>query len=830
MGSDRRMMPVRAIWPLIFALGCGDNISSEVPSSISEGPVTIESSPLRLIVEGGTGGFEKAAFVEVATVEELDAVHFYDPAGDEPVLTWETFEDATSFDPQTQAFGVKLSDGETVSIGLEPGPVSGTATIRIDVSSSERAVLARLVLPREPGEAIYGFGETFDSPLADGLTREMQLRIDQRWESGLNEFHVPIPLALWPGRGVGVFVDDPRPALFDIGATRSDALLATFTQSEPGSLAAHVFTAAEPLELARTYAAITALPAVPPRWAFAPQQWRNEHNSSDEVRDDATQMRTLGVPGSTMWIDNPWQTAYNSFEFDPVRFAGTTQLLSELKDNGYRVVVWSTPYVNRDGPTAAEFEEAEDRGFLVKERTGRPFVFPWQDGPGGLVDFTRPGAQQWWQERIARATNVGISGFKLDFGEDLVPEIAQAKTPFTLAGGTPQTLHSAYSEFYHRAYFEALPEGDAFLITRAGAPGEQAVNPAIWPGDLSSDFSRHGVDNGSGELNVGGLPAAISGGLSLSVSGYPFYGSDIGGFRDGPTTTEVLIRWAQYASLGTIMQLGGGGPSHNPWDTTLFGPEALPIYRRYARLHMDLFPTLYTLALAAGVDGTPVTVSTRFLYPSAASDDMTFLFGNVLFVAPVIEDGARMRRVILPPGEWVDFWADTLVSGDGVTEIDVAAALDTLPLWQRLGEVLALFTRPADTLEPATAAGVTSYADPVFGREITFRLAPALASATFTVFDGATFSGEPSGADYSLEFGPGSEFNIFTVELHPTPSAPGAVIDPADVIAGGAPLVMVTDNDALLACDPDPGCWTRDVPTGLIRIRTELGTATIVGQ
>ncbi len=188
-----------------------------------------------------------------------------------------------------------------------------------------------------------------------------------------------------------------------------------------------------------------------------------------------------------------------------------------------------------------------------------------------------------------------------------MPNIGTTLTPWRLAAGTPQTLHNEYARYYHEAYFGSLPTDDLFLITRAGAYGEQNVNTSIWPGDLDSDFTRHGVDNGQGQINVGGLPAAIAGGLSLSVSGYPFYGSDIGGFRGGPTD-EVLARWSQYAALGTIMQLGGGGTSHNPWDATEFTDTATltSIYVRYSRLHMDLVPYIYSLdggaALVVAID------------------------------------------------------------------------------------------------------------------------------------------------------------------------------------------------------------------------------------
>src|SRR5262249_28485428 len=162
-----------------------------------------------------------------------------------------------------------------------------------------------------------------------------------------------------------------------------------------------------------------------------------------------------------------------------------------------------------------------------------------------------------WRQRIAKVTSIGAAGFKLDFGEEVVPDLGGSIIPLELAAGDNQMLHNRYAAGYHQAYLGALPPGDGFLITRAGAWGEQATNTAIWPGDLDSDFTEHGVDNGSGKVNVGGLPSAISRGLGLSVSGYPFYGSDIGGFRGVPNT-ETLVRWAEYAALGTIMQLGGG--------------------------------------------------------------------------------------------------------------------------------------------------------------------------------------------------------------------------------------------------------------------------------
>ena len=219
-------------------------------------------------------------------------------------------------------------------------------------------------------------------------------------------------------------------------------------------------------------------------------------------------------------------------------------------------------------------------------------------------------------------------------------------SPFRFHGDvSPATMHREYQRLYHETYYDLVPNG--FLITRSGALGEQAVNTCIWPGDLDSNFTTHA------DGRVGGLPAAIAGGLSLSVSGYPFYGSDIGGFRKGLPTTELLARWSEYAALGTIMQLGGGGKSHNPWDTSLFAASALPHYRGYARLHTDLFPTIYSYAVVASQTGRPVTRPLGIAFaddPATWNRDFTFMLGDYLLVAPVIEEGATSRKVYLPQG------------------------------------------------------------------------------------------------------------------------------------------------------------------------------------
>jgi alpha-D-xyloside xylohydrolase len=796
---------------------CGDDDTIPIPPEISAGPVTITTDPLSITVDGGLD-----ATVAVGTVANVDGTRYYDPR-DLTLATWHRPTRVTA----ATADGWLVLDGG-MRIRLSEGTDEAHSVFEFDAAAVDNAIHAQLAVTRSTEEPIYGFGESFGGANAVGQVREMQFRADFDYESSLNEAHVPVPLALWPRRAAGVFVADRRPGAFDVGATDAGIVAGTFILPERGPYAAHVFVAPPdaPSDLVRRYVSLTARPAVPPRWAFAPQQWRNVHDSSDQVREDADEMRTRGIPGSTIWIDNPWQTGYNTFVFDETRFVEPAQLIADLTALGYRVLVWSTPYVNQSGITADDFQFGAANDFFVQDDAGGILVFPWQNGPGALLDFTRDGVTAWWRERIRRATDLGIDGFKLDFGEDVVPELAGNLIPLMLAAGDSQENHGIYQRGYHDAYLGALPDGDGFVITRAGAWGEQDRNTTIWPGDLDRDFSRHGGRDGEdGMINVGGLPAAIAGGTSLAVSGYPFYGSDIGGFRGGIPDTETLIRWSQYAALGTIMQLGGGGESHNPWDTALYDPPALDVYLEYSRLHMDLNPYLWTLALRAGADGTPTTPPAAFVH-DCACDDAMFMLGDAILVAPVIEPGATTRDVVLPAGEWIDWATGTRATGDGTTSATVPAPLATMPFWRRAGAMVPMFARAADTMEPATTAGVTSYVDPAYGGELAVRFSPEPAAiAMAAIHDGATAGARPGATGYDVDFTPGTEYAWITFDIDTRATTIAELVAPATITVtapGTATLPEVVTTNALETC-PSPGCWLAE--PGRLRVRADAATA-----
>jgi hypothetical protein len=78
-------------------------------------------------------------------------------------------------------------------------------------------------------------------------------------------------------------------------------------------------------------------------------------------------------------------------------------------------------------------------------------------------------------------------------------------------------------------------------------------------------------------------------------------------------------------------------------------------------------------------------------------------YGPSLWVAPVLDDGAREREVPLPRGRWIEAWSGERVRGG--EEVVVEAPLHRVPVWVREGSIVV--TYPAEHV----AAGIGDVAE-----------------------------------------------------------------------------------------------------------------------
>jgi alpha-glucosidase len=177
-------------------------------------------------------------------------------------------------------------------------------------------------------------------------------------------------------------------------------------------------------------------------------------------------------------------------------------------------------------------------------------------------------------------------------------------------------------------------------------------------------------------------------GLSLSLSGMPNTGHDIGGFYGAAPDFELLIRWVQcgiFFPRFAIHSWNTDGTVNEPW----MYPEALPYIREAIRLRCRLIPYLYTLLDAMHRTGAPIMRPLVYHFPDdsrSRAESFSFLLGADLLIAPVYVPGARTWHAYLPPGAWFDF--HTGAQFNGGREVAADAPLDRIPVFARANALI----------------------------------------------------------------------------------------------------------------------------------------------
>ena len=518
-----------------------------------------------------------------------------------------------------------------------------------------------LSLVAQPGEHFYGLGERFNKLDQRGEIVELWVK---NGASG-GDTYKPVPF-IASSRGYGLAIDTSR-RVFAALAHLTSPTVSTVTV-DGTDLVAWLIPGPTPVDVVRRYTAWVGRPPVPPAWFFRPwksRDWREEDQST--VMEDIRAQQEHGIPCGVKLIDATWETEGHNFRFDTAKYPDVPGMMTALREAGMELVLWFSPSMTAG---TSDYDEAARRGYLITDGTGAPYLHRLGNEPGWegtTIDFSNPAAVAWWQEGLRSLLEIGVRGFKTDFGEQ-VPEDAHFAN-----GRTGAEMHNVLPVLYNEASWEVVKAYDGALLARSAWAGSQRF-PGIWAGDQSADFSPWG-----------GLPTAIVAGQSAGWSGFPYWGSDVGGYFN-PPDDEVFSRWAQFGAVSPVMEAHGLGP-REPWR---FSAETLAIYRHYARLHDQLL--LYSLAAAgeAAATGMPIMRAMALLFPDqeiAHADwvQYQFMYGRALLAAPVYSWG-KQRQVWFPPGEWLDFATGETYQGSQVTR--VPAPIETLPLFVRSGSVI----------------------------------------------------------------------------------------------------------------------------------------------
>ena len=575
----------------------------------------------------------------------------------------------------------------------------------------------RWPLRLSPDERIYGLGEFFGSLDHTG----QELRVSVRDVFGLpnDATYVTYPF-YWSTRGYAFLAETWAPVRFDFGRRYRGLGEVEFPETP---VTVRLFFSRSPREIIRWFWDRRGAPAVPPLWSYGVWYSRCAYRNQREILEVARRIRELRLPGDVIhldppWLDQPLPDALYAFgrklgfyrravdrlaERDPgdawagllemaarrgvavpfygigctfrwnrTRFPDPPGMVRKLHERGLRLSLWVNPYIPAHTP---EYEFLRSRGLFIRRADGRiglDFDVPSVDF--GAVDLTHPRGRAWFAERIRDLVRLGIDVIKTDFGE-AIPEGAMAHD------GRSSGLHNRFATLYPETVFRAVRD--------AGG------DPMVWGRSGGLDIHRYPVQWGGDPRTLPrDMAAALRGALSYAASGGAFTAFDSGGFGGRPTL-ELFVRWFQMGLMFSHTRLHGTTP-REPWA---FGPRALDIFRKFATLRYRLIPYLYSQSVEGIRVGRPLVRPIAFDDPDdpAARCEDEYLLGENLLVAPVVP-GSRPAPIVLPRGEWHDFWTGRPVGRGNSLTRDVP--LDSLPIFVKSGSVIAETDRDYERVAP----------------------------------------------------------------------------------------------------------------------------------
>ena len=591
-----------------------------------------------------------------------------------------------------------LSDGGRVSISDHHGKVilaerwrnrdvAGASYSALNVSGRELKPLAgdawraTLRLEAEPSERLYGMGQYQDGKLnLKGCLLELAQRNSQA--------SVPFLLS---SRGYGFLWNNPAVGQVTFAENQTVWVADCTTQID------YWITAGDtPAQIEEAYASVTGTVPVMPDFALGFWQCKLRYKTQEELLSVAREYRRRGLPLSVIVADFFHWPLQGDWKFDPRFWPNPEAMVAELKAMGVELMVSIWPTVDK---RSDNFSLMKDQGYLVRSergvRTSMDFM-----GDCMFFDATHPGARAYlWSQVKKNYYDKGIRLFWLDEAE---PEFsAYDFDHYRYHLGSTQQVGNLYPVGYTQAFSDGLRAAgheDVVSLVRCAWAGSQKYGALVWSGDIDTTWTS--------------LRTQLAAGLNMALAGIPWWTTDIGGFGGGnpddPSYRELLIRWFQFATFCPVMRLHGFRVDTSPQYTTVpvtqgdssddvfsggpnevwsYGEEAYTILTKYLWLRERLKPYLRTLMQAAHEKGTPVIRPLFYDFPGDAvcwQVEDQFLLGPDVLVAPLLEAGARSRRVYLPIGcAWI--LAETGAPHPGGTVVEVEAPLASIPIFVRAG-------------------------------------------------------------------------------------------------------------------------------------------------
>lgn len=511
-------------------------------------------------------------------------------------------------------------------------------------------------------------------------------------------------------KGYAVYFDNSSRTQFDMGA--SDAGTCSFGTMNPaaGGELCYYFIGGENMkEMTTSFTDLVGKSFFAPEWAYGNMQCHYGYTQA-KIEEVAATYREKKIPCDVMFADIEWyQNQCSPTEWNKNNFPTPDSMLSKLDSQGFKFGLIDDPNISAATTSKEDYKVGKANDFFIHNIEGETSLanWPWGGADGqavsgmsGVTDFFNPEASKWWGGLHDPILTQGVKAFWLDMNEPAryLPNWAFYNEEGKSYGDISE-LHNAYALKHNQAMYEKISQNEEtrpFLLTRSGFTGSHRY-ASPWTGDTESDWKAM-----SEQLRLG---------LGLSMSGFSYWGFDIGGFYNS-FSDDMYKRWVELATFAPVHRFHYANWSNNndnghgneayveigkePWN---YGCE--DISRTQINMRYELIPYLYSCTadsvIGTGMEGdgdkgTGIPLARPMVmeyYDDKTTFDMDtqFMCGPSFLVAPVVED-SNTKQVYFPKGSWYDYSDGTIISQSGNETKTYAAPIDKLPVFVKEGAII----------------------------------------------------------------------------------------------------------------------------------------------
>lgn len=522
-------------------------------------------------------------------------------------------------------------------------------------------------ISKEKGERIYGLGDKCGKLDKSGNSYRIETSDSMGYNAETSDplyKHVPFFICENSVGSYGIFYDTSDTSYFDFGKEINNYYEPyKYFKTKDNALVYYVLFGSA-LEIVKQFSHICGKQMLPPRNTFdycaSTMAYTDAPDSENQMNKFLQKIDEIDLNCTGFYLSSGYTSIGNQrcvFNWNREKFPNPEKIIENFQGAGVDLIPNIKPAFLISHPM---YKDNAEKGLFVKNTDGTPFITQFWDGQGSYLDFTNPDAREFWMENVTE--KLLDKGIKYTWNDNNEFDI---KDENTVSNGFGNAVNASrirpdltYLMVYcsYLAQTQKYPNLRPFLSTRSGNIGVRRY-AQTWSGDNSTDWNS--------------LRYCHFIGLTMSLSGFYFYGHDLGGFSGEMPSRELLLRWLQlglFEPRFTIHSWNSDGSATMPWSY----PDILPYVKKIFNQRKALVPYLYNCAYRAVEFDEPMNSPVFLYYDGESRESDLFLAGRNILICPVLDEGKNEVTVQLPKGD--DWYFDgSVFEGGTVLQVQIPA-------------------------------------------------------------------------------------------------------------------------------------------------------------